>query len=332
MTMAKQQNQKNVPIEGILSGPLVWQGSELKPADWLHELGPDCIAEIDAVLSHLEQHPLLTILLNPDDFDMSNCRAVMAKVCGGLDQGCGFALVDRLPMDRMTKDQATAIYWLLSSMISRPVAQKLDGTMIYDVHDTGAKAAAGSGVRPDKTNIDLTFHNDNSYNSLMPDYVGLLCLKPAKSGGVSRVMSFETAHNAMLQRHRDYLRRLYQPFLFDRQKEHFPIDPETISAPVFVNDGGLKARLGLHQVRNGYEMTGVKMDDEAQQAIAALEDVFADESLQFRFTMAAGQFQFVNNLVIGHSRTQFEDFEVPDERRHLVRLWMRDGGDRSYPG
>jgi len=48
--------------------------------------------------------------------------------------------------------------------------------------------------------------------------------------------------------------------------------------------------------------------------------------------MQAGQFQFVNNKVIGHSRTQFEDFEEPDERRHLVRLWMRDKGDRSYPG
>ena len=31
-------------------------------------------------------------------------------------------------------------------------------------------------MRPDKTNIDLQFHNDNSYNFMMPEFVGLLCV------------------------------------------------------------------------------------------------------------------------------------------------------------
>ena len=48
--------------------------------------------------------------------------------------------------------------------------------------------------------------------------------------------------------------------------------------------------------------------------------------------MEPGQVQFVDNLAIGHSRTQFEDFEEPERRRHLVRLWLRNAGDRSYPG
>ena len=36
-------------------------------------------------------------------------------------------------------------------MFERPVAQKWDGTMIYDVRDTGKKP--GNGVRPDITNV-----------------------------------------------------------------------------------------------------------------------------------------------------------------------------------
>ena len=54
-----------------------------------------------------------------------------------LDRGRRFAVVDRLPMSELNQAEGTAIYWLLSSMVSRPVAQKLDGTMIYDVLDTG---------------------------------------------------------------------------------------------------------------------------------------------------------------------------------------------------
>src|SRR5712675_3728062 len=106
--------------------------------------------------------------------------------------------------------------------ISRPVAQKLDGTLIYDVLDTGQEALPGSGVRPDKTNTEIRFHNDNAYNHTPPDYVGLVCLRQAQSGGHSRVLSFHTVHNRLLAAHRDHLRRLYQPFWFDRQREYRP--------------------------------------------------------------------------------------------------------------
>ena len=89
-------------------------------------------------------------------------------------------------------------------MVSRPVAQKLDGTMIYDVLDTGQQALPGSGIRPDKTNIEIRFHNDNAYNDTPPDYVGLLCLRQAQSGGHSRVLSFQTVHNRA-GAHREHL-------------------------------------------------------------------------------------------------------------------------------
>jgi len=97
-------------------------------------------------------------------------------------QGPMFAVLDRLPMAELSHDEATQLYWLLSSLLARPVAQKLNGQMFYDVLDTGAKLKPGSGIRPTVTNVDLRFHNDNSYNETPPDYVCLLCLHPAKQG------------------------------------------------------------------------------------------------------------------------------------------------------
>ena len=77
----------------------------------------------------------------------------MAETKAILDEGIGVALVDRLPMDRLTAEQATAAHWVLGQMVGMPVAQKWDGTMIYDVTDTGRRAAYG--VRGSWTNLEL---------------------------------------------------------------------------------------------------------------------------------------------------------------------------------
>ena len=36
------------------------------------------------------------------------------------------------------------------------------------------------------------------------------------------------------------------------------------------------------------------------------------------------QMQFVDNRALGHSRTAFDDYPDPEQKRHLVRLWLRD--------
>jgi hypothetical protein len=44
-----------------------------------------------------------------------------------------------------------------------------------------------------------------------------------------------------------------------------------------------------------------------------------------------GDLQLLNNFVIWHSRTSFEDFEDPDEKRHLMRLWMSTPNSPELP-
>ena len=324
-------------LHNPIDGKSAWIRRTLDAGDYLMPLPAACLAELDAVLHEIRANPLPAIVYTPDQFDLPACRAFMAQVKAVLDDGVRFALVDRLPVESMGKEEGKTLFWLLSSLIARPVAQKryayLPNGMIADVVDTGAKPTPGSGVRPDQTNVELIYHNDNAYNRVMPEYVGLLCLQTAKSGGLSRAMSFNTAHNALLERFPDRLPRLYQPLVFDRQKEHFPDEPPTFEAPVFEYDGKtLRARLGLHQVRNGYGMRGEPIDPETRAAIDALDQVFADTSLSFDFMMERGQMQFVNNRQVGHSRTLFEDYAAPEARRHMVRLWMRDEGHRGYGG
>jgi Taurine catabolism dioxygenase TauD, TfdA family len=323
--------QRSVSTRPI-DGPSAWVRADVRAEDWRVELSGACLDEIRRVVDELRAYPLPTIVLGADDFTMPACREAMARVRGILASGVRFAIVDRLPVAEMDMSAATTIYWLLSSMIARPVAQKLDGALIYDVLDTGQQALPGSGVRPDKTNIEIQFHNDNAYNDTPPDYVGLLCLRQAMSGGHSRVLSFHTAHNAMLARHPERLARLYEPFWFDRQREFHAGESPIFAAPIFDGGAEIKARFSAHQIHGGYTLRGEPLDADGSAVVAAMLDIFDDDALSIDFDLEPGQMQFVDNRALGHSRTAFVDYPEPQARRHLVRLWLRDGGRRAYPG
>ena len=316
----------------IIDGASAWRRADLHTDNYRFGLSSACRDEIRRIADELRQFPLPTVVLNPAEFDMPACRAEMAELRRVLRHGVRFAIVDRLPLDEIGAEAAIGIYWLLASMVARPVAQSLDGKLIYDVLDTGRQALPGSGVRPDQTNIELKFHTDNSYNTTPPDHVVLLCLRTAKRGGHSRVASFHTLHNALLERRPEILPRLYEPFWFDRQREFHDGESPIFSAPVFAAADELHARFSAHQIRGGYALKGEPIDNEGAAALGALLELFDDEALSADFDLEPGQIQFVDNRVLGHARTAFEDHEEPERRRRLVRLWLRDHGRRAYPG
>jgi len=311
-----------------------WTRDTLSPTDWTVRLPPAALAELRDVLAEIRRAPLPTFLLDPRDFALDACQAAMDEVRRVTSQGPMFAVLDRLPMAELSHDEATPLYWLLSSLLARPVAQKLNGQMFYDVLDTGAKLKPGSGIRPTVTNVDLRFHNDNSYNETPPDYVCLLCLHPAKQGGVSQVMSVATVHQALEERFPELMDRLYQPFWYDRHAEHQPDEPATFAAPVFERgaDGAVKARLALSEIFAGYELRGERMDNETAAALAAVQAVFDRPEFRVELDFEPGQIQYVNNRATGHARTDFVDHPEPERKRHLVRLWLRDSGRRGYCG
>ena len=316
-----------------IAGPSAWVRADIRPEDWRVELDLACRDEIRRAVEELRAYPLPTIMLDARDLETPACRTAMAQVRRMLDHGRRFAIVGRLPLTEMNPAEATQIYWLLSGMISRPVAQKLDGSLVYDVLDGGGAALPGSGVRPDQTSIEIRFHNDNSYNDTPPDYVGLLCLRPAMAGGHSRVLSFHTVHNQMRRRCPERLARLYERFWFDRQREFHPGESPVFAAPVFVGSGAeVKARFSAHQIKSGYALRGEPLDPAGEAALAALLEIFEDEALSVDFDLKPGEMQFVHNRALGHSRTAFVDWPEPERKRHLVRLWLRDHGRRAYPG
>ena len=319
-------------MEIPLASPMTWRAETLLENDGLIALDGDCIAELDAAAAEIKANPFPAEALDPRHFEMPACHAAMSRVREQIYNGIGFAIIDRLPADRLERGTATKLYWLLMSMISRPVAQKWDGTMIYDVTDTGKKTFAGSGVRSSKTSGGQSYHTDNAFN-LPPDFVALFCLQTARKGGVSGLVSLETVYNLMLEECPEVLPRLYEPFYFDRQMEHAPNDARLSFKPIFESDGErIYACFSPRLVEHAYEMNNEEMDATARAAIDALTRIPERSGLGKTFSFERGQIQIVNNKRIGHRRTAFRDWDEPERRRHLVRIWLRDTGRPFYQG
>jgi alpha-ketoglutarate-dependent taurine dioxygenase len=314
-----------------LTGGVVWDAASLKPTDGIIPLDDESRRELEGVVAVLRDNPLPIEMIEAGAFRMDACRRMMAKVKDTLENGVGFVIIDRLPLDVFSKEEAKAVYWLLSQMVCRPVAQSWDGKLIYDVRDMGKPP--GNGVRPDVTNAEQNFHTDNSYNLCAPDYVALLCLRPAKEGGISSIVSFHTVYNEMLARHPKLVDRLFAPYLFDRNKEHAPDAPPVISHPLMqVVNGRLTSRLSHRHVINGYKMAGTELDPLGEDALETLEATMNQQHLVREFFFEPGQIQIVDNRRLGHRRTGYTDFTEEDRKRHLVRLWLRDEGRRFYNG
>lgn len=320
-----------VGIEREIEGPIAWTGASLTARVARLEIPADGVAELEAAAATLRANPLPIVALSARDFQLTACRSLMARVRAVLADGIGFVLLDRLPLERLGRDEAVRVYWLLASLLARPVAQKWDGTMVYDVRDLGRPP--GNGVRPDVTSAEQSFHTDNSYNHCPPDFVALLCLSTAMEGGVHRVVSFATVHNELRRTRPDLLERLYAPFFFDRQREHAPGDAMVTHHPLFeCVEGRLRARLSRFQVENGQRLAGVPLDDAGRAALDALDAVMNRAGMAWDFAFEPGQVQIANNGLLGHKRTAFRDWPEPERRRHLVRLWLRDRGRAFYNG
>ena len=321
--------QSGPMLETPVHGPKAWSRDTLTPADWTLTFSSAALEEVAALIGDLRRDPLPTLLLAPGQFDLPACNELMERVRSLLSEGIGFCLVEGLPLDDYSEEAIKAAYWVLGNLVGRTVAQKWDGAMLYDVTNTGQELEYG--VRASWTNAELVFHTDNCFSAVMPEIVSLLCLSPAAKGGISRFCSLYTVHNRLLERHPDLLRRLYQPFYFDRQAEHAPGEPKASYAPALGYDGRrLTGRLNNNLIRKGYDLAGVELDPLGAEALAALEAVMDSDDLWVEFRIDRGQLQLLNNLEFVHYRSSFTDDET--HKRHLVRLWIREAGRRCYSG
>src|SRR5271163_2712975 len=99
-------------IDRVLTGREAWRAADLTAADWRVVLDPAAHDEILAAAAILRRQPMPMLALRPDDFALPACRSAMARVSEILRGGVRFVLVERLPIDALSLDEAKTIYWI----------------------------------------------------------------------------------------------------------------------------------------------------------------------------------------------------------------------------
>jgi alpha-ketoglutarate-dependent taurine dioxygenase len=256
----------------------------------------------------------------PPNLD-SLCREALRPAADALEHGRGFVVI-QTPGCPYSDAQFTALYGLDGLGLGRPVQQNVQGTLLYDVRDTGQDVRYGA--RFSVTNAESSFHTDASFCDEVADYVGLLCLQPARAGGLSQVVSGRTAIEELAARRPEVLEVLRRPFHIDRRGGSRPGEAPTALFPV-LSDGPVFRYLRFW-IEAGQERVGQPLSAEQTEALDALDGVLRDGGLRVEFHLRRGEMFFLNNRWILHNRTAFEDFEEPQKRRHLVRLWLARQG------
>ena len=124
-------------LDQRLAGPKVWFSEDLSKAEWNIKFTQEALDEIHFMADRMYVNPLPLHLREPAEFEIPELRRILSKAKKILDQGCGFCVMERMPMEEIRDKELIGCYWIISQLIGRTVAQKWDGTMIYDVTDTG---------------------------------------------------------------------------------------------------------------------------------------------------------------------------------------------------
>jgi alpha-ketoglutarate-dependent taurine dioxygenase len=290
-------------------------------AEWSQPLPAALIAalqSIDEVRSGGEG-PITELRLTADE--KAALGSYLSSAKHDLEHGRGFVVLDRLPIGRISERQAIAVYWMIGQLLGEPAAQNVQGTLLYDVRDSGQDVS--QGARFSVTRYESSFHTDNSFGETIVDYVGLLCLKTARSGGVSQVVSGFTAVDALRREHPEALETLCRPFHVDRRGGVREAEAPTVLRPV-IERGGPEPVLRYlrYWIEAGHEKARQPLSAAQRRALDGLDEVLNRPALRAEFSLEPGQVYFVNNRWILHNRTGFEDYPELERRRHLVRLWL----------
>ena len=300
--------------------PGAWKGPGI---DWtqqgLHVLNETQLKEIDAALAHLLSLGDLDFPeIRPEHFPLDTVGELMSSLPQRLRDGCGFLMLRGLPREKYSDDDFARIYFGLGAYIGTTMTQSYLGDLLGHVVNVSDLEPLSRGYRKGGGQL---MHTDSC------DIIGLMCLHTAISGGASRISSALAVHNHLVEHHPESLEILRKGLYLKRTDEDGRRATRTFSAepvPFFTeHDDEVTCYLPTGYARLA-EKSGERPFTEAEsQALLNARKAAASPELYLDMGFKEGDIQFLNNRMMVHGRTDYQDHEELSKRRHLLRMWLR---------
>ena len=306
-----------------------WLAKDLQDTSkWIQFFSAAQLDAVDRAITAAKEAKLGLGELTQANFPLEALRPSFDRVLAELENGPGFFVLRGLPAGKYTKEDMRLLYWGMGLHLGTAVTQSNRGDMLGDVRDFGVNTFAKKG-RGYMSKQHLEFHADTC------DVVCLMVLRVAKSGGLSRFCSSIAIHDEIERTRPDLLKVLYQPFHMSWKGQEAPGAPAWYLQPMFSKENGKPSSRFIPQHVIGYSVDAAlfpelpPLQPEQREAIELVQALANDPTFYGEMMFEPGDMQFMNNHVMYHSRTEFEDHAEEDRKRHLIRLWLSVANSRA---
>jgi Taurine catabolism dioxygenase TauD, TfdA family len=329
VTAADTKNLATISLDEfpqVIRGPSAWYGPDLAArGDWLEHLSDTEIAEIDSAAKRLASTAIDIPSLRQQDFPLPTLGPRLRRILEEVLTGRGFVLLRRLPVERWSKREAALAFFGLGTHLGSARSQNAQGHVLGHVKNLG-QSSSDPNVRLYQTRERQGYHTDSC------DVVGLLCLQPAKAGGLSSLVSSVTLFNEMRRGRPDLLPCLFAPIETDRRGEVSEGQKPYFQIPVFNWYAGLLSTIYQRKyIDSARRLVGTPLIPQQLEALDLFDALADDPRLNLPMELRSGDVQLVDNHTLLHDRTAFEDWRQPERKRHLLRLWLAPPEARLLP-
>ncbi|MCD0504920.1 TauD/TfdA family dioxygenase [Bordetella petrii] len=318
-----------MPATATAERPLAWTAEQVRQDhSWILRLNAEEVAGVQAALAHAKGVDKPLLAMEQADFPLpAVSQAALQRAIDKTQGRWGMCLLKGFPVDLWSEDDTRLAYWGMSLYMGVGRTQNRASQVMNDVRDAGGEYKVKGG-RGYNTNAGLDFHQDSC------DVVALLCRRTAKSGGTSKVVSSIALRDAIQQRRPDLIPVLQGKFYHSYQSTQDPSQPPYYRLSIFgTHPEYFAARTNRkNTVAAQRDFPEVPRLTQAQaEALDLLDELMPSDEFCYSMELERGDMQLLNNYVTLHSRTPFEDYEEPDRKRHLLRLWLAIPSSQPLP-
>jgi hypothetical protein len=307
--------------------PAEWRVADLETdRSWVYDIDDAARRDLTQVIKAAYVPDLPLFDYTRHNFELGAAGAVITKAISEAKHGLGLALVHGLPREGLSEKEFELMNWAigLNAGVARPQGRL--SQYISAVRDVGTEYRNASG-RGYSSNAKLDFHVDGT------DLATLGCYNIAKSGGQSMVSSSVTARKILIEERPDLAEIAHGDFYFSRQNEEAPDEAPYYAQPLYdIYDGHVFGKWNRNRVQSAQNIEGVPPLSVAQhETMDVLDAILRRQDVMFSLYLKPGDFQIVNNHVMCHSRTDYIDYDAPERKRLLNRLWLAPPDSKRLP-
>ena len=296
--------------------PMAWRGAELTNDKIAFDLTGRHRAALEEVLSRVQKARRGLGEIGPEECRHPALDEDFARVFDDIQDGRGIVILRGIPVEGHSDEEIGAIFWAIGAHFGRGVSQSARGDLLGLVRDETPPGAPES-ARGYTSRRELSLHVD------LAQIVGLMCVRQAHSGGFSQYASGLAVYDEIRAARPELLAVLGRGFPYHRRGEEAPDAPciTPYDIPVFsVRDG----EMSVFMVREIFNAAFRELKRAFTRAEIEAIDLFRStaERLQFETRLEPGEATFLNNYTVMHARSEFEDWDEPEKKRLMLRLWL----------